>query len=145
MQFLTNFCIQTSKYFWTVSTNSHVPLQNLLSEPSLNLHSPVLYLSKFRIIDSHQPNFSWRKIQTVHYWRWFNVTWLAHFISRHEKHTSDSACETCGAHSSSDKDLSLLGRYATSTAINSHQSTWCNILEHLKIKYSTHLFNPNYC
>ena len=32
------------------STNSHVPLQNLLSEPSLNLHSPVLNLSKFRII-----------------------------------------------------------------------------------------------
>jgi hypothetical protein len=87
MQFLTHFCIQSSKYFWTVSTNSHVPLQKLLSEPSHNLCSPVFYLSKFRIIDSHQPKFSWRQIQSAHYWRWSNVTWLAQFISRHAKHT----------------------------------------------------------
>jgi len=134
----TNF----KTFLHCASTNSHVPLQNLLSEPSLNLHSPVLNLSKFRIIVHISLSFLEDR---------FKLFTTEDALMLHDLHisyqdmktyTSEGACETWGAHSSSDKDSSLLGCHATSTGINSYQSIWCNIPEHLKIKHSTHLFNP---
>lgn len=137
--------INFKTFLYCVSTNSHVPLQNLLSEPSHNLLSPVLNLSKFRIIVHISLSF----LEDT-----FELFTTEDGLTLHDLRTSyldmkiytwEGACETWGAHSSSDKDSSLLGCYATSTRMNSYQLTWCNIPEHLKIKHSTHLYNPNYC